>query len=206
VVVKFKRVKPFIVFGTCLWVVSMGMLIHYRGGEGSHSGIVGAMVVLGIGTGFFTYPTQVSLQSCVNHQHMATVTSMYLAFYWIGSSVGSAISGAVWTQTLPKYLSNQLDDQSLVKSAYGDPMAFIVDYPWGSPERDAVVVAYRQTQRILLITATCMCVLLVTSALFLRDRRLDNVQSLKHAEETDIVEQQIEKKPWYKRIFQVETA
>ncbi|KAA8909352.1 hypothetical protein TRICI_004545 [Trichomonascus ciferrii] len=205
-VVKFKRVKPFIVFGTCLWVVSMGMLIHYRGGESSHSGIVGAMVVLGIGTGFFTYPTQVSLQSCVNHQHMATVTSMYLAFYWIGSSVGSAISGAVWTQTLPKYLSDQLDDQSLVQSAYGDPMSFIVDYPWGSPERDAVVVAYRQTQRILLITATCMCVLLVASALFLRDRRLDNVQSLKHAEETDIVEQQIEKKPWYKRIFQVETA
>lgn len=202
-VVRLRRLKPFIVFGSCLWMVAMGLLYHFRGGTGSHSGIVGAMVVLGIGAGLFTHPTEVSLQSCVNHQHMATVSSMYLAFYYIGMACGSAISGALWTQTLPGYLRNELNDPKLTKSAYADPMKFIKLYEWGTPERDAVVIAYRQTQRILLITGTCMSVLFIISSLFLRDRKLDNVQSLQGAEQ---VEEKPKQLPWWKKIFYVENT
>lgn len=205
-VVKLRRLKPFIVFGTVLWMVAMGMLIYYRGGTSSHAGIVGAMVVLGMGGGFFTYPTQVSLQSCVSHDHMATVTSVYLASYYIGASVGSAISGAIWTQTLPSKLSQHLNgDKSLTKSAYGDPMSFVKQYPWGTPERESVVEAYRETQRILLITGTCLCLLLIGSASCLRDRRLDSVQSLKHVEKETTGEVHKPKdEKWWKRFLKLE--
>lgn len=207
VVVKVRRLKPFIIFGTILWIVAMGMLIKFRGGESSHAGIVGSMVLLGIGAAFFTYPTQVSLQACVSHEHMATVTSVYLASYYIGSSVGSAISGAIWTQLLPKSLSNHLGNSDLVASAYGDPMTFIVDYAWNTTERQQVVTAYRETQRILLIAGTCLCVLLIGFSLFLRDTKLETVQSLKNAEkpvEERATDEETAPKKWWKKILQTE--
>lgn len=218
VVVKFRRMKPFIIFGTILWLVAMGILIKFRGGESSHSGIIGGQILLGIGAGFFTYPVQVSLQSCVSHEHMATVTAVYLAAYYMGSSVGSAIAGAIWTQLLPKKLANHLDDEKVIQSAYGDPMNFVLEYAWGTPKRESVVVAYRETQRILLITGTCLAVLLIVSSLFLRDRQLDTVQSLKHAEknanpnntqddeENNVTPRPNEQQKWWKKLLQVETV
>ncbi|KAA8913811.1 hypothetical protein TRICI_003119 [Trichomonascus ciferrii] len=207
IVAKLRRVKPFIVTGTCLWMVAMGIMYHFRGGESSHSGIIGAMVLLGIAGGLFTHPTEVSLQACVNHDHMATATSMYLAFRSIGSSVGSSISGAIWTQTLPKFLHKQFNDPQMIKSIYGDPMTFIKKFKWGSPQREAVVEAYRQTQRILLITSLCMTFIFILSSLFLRDKKLESVQTLKNVEESENEQEEAERKstPFWKKIFQVET-
>lgn len=41
----------FIVSGTMLFTVAFGILIHFRGGSagGSHSGVIGGQVLLGIG-------------------------------------------------------------------------------------------------------------------------------------------------------------
>lgn len=51
VVFKVRRLKPFIVFGTVLFLVAFGLLIRFRGGTGgsNHSGVIGAQVLLGIG-------------------------------------------------------------------------------------------------------------------------------------------------------------
>ena len=51
IVFKVRRLKPFIIFGTILFLVAFGLLINYRGGSGSssHSGIIGAQVLLGLG-------------------------------------------------------------------------------------------------------------------------------------------------------------
>jgi MFS transporter, SIT family, siderophore-iron:H+ symporter len=49
-----RRLKPFIVAGTSLFLVAFGLLIRYRGGSSgsAHSGIIGAQVLLGIGKCF----------------------------------------------------------------------------------------------------------------------------------------------------------
>lgn len=46
-----RKLQYFIVAGTLLFTVAFGLLIHYRGGSGgtSHSGIIGAQVLLGVG-------------------------------------------------------------------------------------------------------------------------------------------------------------
>ncbi|GKZ28152.1 siderophore transporter, partial [Aspergillus brasiliensis] len=50
VVFKVRRLKPFIVGGTLLFMVAYGILIYYRGGptSSSHSGIIGGQILLGI--------------------------------------------------------------------------------------------------------------------------------------------------------------
>jgi SIT family siderophore-iron:H+ symporter-like MFS transporter len=51
IVMKVRQLKPFIVAGTLLFMVAFGILIYFRGGvaDSSHSGVIGAQVLLGIG-------------------------------------------------------------------------------------------------------------------------------------------------------------
>lgn len=179
----FKRLKVFVMFGTVLWLVSMGMLIKFRGGTTNSAGIIGSLCLMGFGAGLFTYPVQVMLQARTKHEHMAVVTALYLASYNIGSALGASVSGAIWTQILPKELVKKLGDDTLAASAYGDPFSFIITYPWGTPERNDVVLAYQHVQKILITVGTCLCVPLIVAAMFTVDTKLEAVQSLANAEE-----------------------
>lgn len=84
-VVKFKRLKRFIIFGISMWMVAFGILVHFRGSLDSHAGIIGGLCLLGFGTTFFSYPITVSVQSCVTHENMAKVTSAFYTVYRVGA-------------------------------------------------------------------------------------------------------------------------
>ncbi|OJJ98845.1 hypothetical protein ASPACDRAFT_53055 [Aspergillus aculeatus ATCC 16872] len=165
VVYRVRRLKPFIVAGTFLFMVSFGLLIHYRGGHASssHSGIVGGQVLLGI--------------------DLAVVTALFMTCYNIGSALGGTISGAIWTQVLPKQLETRLSNATLAAEVYADPFALSLQHPMGTPARDAVVDAYRDAQKLLCITGICLTVPLIAFALCTRNTRLIREQSLVNAEE-----------------------
>lgn len=184
-VVKLRNLKKYIIFGACLWFVANGLLVYFRGDTNSHSGIIGALCLFGFGAGLFTYPVQASIQSCTSHKNMASVTALYLSSYNIGAAMGASISGAVWTQLLYKNLVKHIGDATLATTAYGSPFTFILSYPWGTPEREATVIAYRYVQKILCIIGLCCCVPLLVATLFLRGHRLESVQSLQAIEEQE---------------------
>ncbi|KAJ9115780.1 hypothetical protein QFC24_006888 [Naganishia onofrii] len=185
VVYKVRRLKPFIIFGCCLFMVAFGLLIHYRGGlsGSSKAGIIGAEIVLGIAGGCFSYPTQASVQVETRHEHLAVVTGLYLATYNIGSALGSCVSGAIWSQELPKQIEKAIGGNStLAAEIYGSPYTWIITNPVGTPDRDAVNHAYQHVQRILCIVGICLCVPLIAFSLLLKNPRLTGDQSLKTAE------------------------
>lgn len=194
-ITRVRRLKGFIIFGVLCWISSFAILYRYRGSGGSESesvinGVIGGLCFLGFGAGFFTYSTQVSIASVTNHEHMAIVISIYLASYNIGSAIGSAISGAVWTNTLYKNLVKQYTraglSTDLATAAYSDPFTFAVNYTWGTPERIPLVLAYGETQKILCACALGLSFFLLIDVMFLRDHRLDSVQSLEFEDERDM--------------------
>lgn len=182
VVYKVRRLKIFVIMGTCLFLVAFGMLIHYRGSTSadSRAGIIGAQVVLGFAGGMFPYTAQASLQVGVKHEHLAVLTGLYLATYNIGSALGNTVSGALWTQLLPAALEKRLGpiNSTLVPTAYGNPLSLVPLYPVGTPERTAMVDAYQHIQRLLTITGICLCVPLICFSLALRNPRLTDDQTL----------------------------
>lgn len=188
VVYKVRHLKPFIMAGVSLFLVAFGLLIRYRGSpsSSSHSGIIGGQVLLGLAGGLFTYPTQASIQVATQHEHLAVVTGIFLGSYNVGSALGGSVSGAIWTQQLPKKLENNLagfGNATLATAVYADPFTFTLSYPVGTPERTAVIDAYQSTQRLLCITGICLTVPLIVLAAFLRNPRLGDTQSLPEAEE-----------------------
>ncbi len=183
VVYKVRRLKVFIVAGTCLFMVAFGLLIRYRGDAetSSRAGIIGAQVVLGIAGGMFPYPAQASLQAVLKHEHLAVMTGVYLATYNLGSAFGGAVSGAIWTHVLPDELATRLapfDNATLATLAYGNPFGFAAEYPVGTPERQALIDSYKAAQRLLTITGICLCVPLIAFAMALRNPKLNDEQTL----------------------------
>ncbi|OGM50769.1 siderochrome-iron transporter (Sit1) [Aspergillus bombycis] len=186
IIIKVKQLKPFIVAGTVLFAVAFGILIQFRGGTGSssYSGIIGGEILLGIAGGMFPYPAQASIQAATKHEHLAVITGLYLAMYNIGSAIGGTISGAIWRQRMGKELTKHLGgaNEALTDLAFGSPFDFIVSYPVGTPEREAVTLAYREVQRLLCITGICLTVPLIVFSLCIRNPRLTKDQSLPDAE------------------------
>jgi SIT family siderophore-iron:H+ symporter-like MFS transporter len=188
VVYKVRRLKWFIVAGTCLFAVAFGLLIHYRGSPTSsgQSGVIGAQVLLGVAGGMFPYPAQASIQAATKHEHVAVITGLYLATYNIGSAFGATVSGAIWTNVLPQQLEEKLSifgNSTLAASTYGNPFAIIAEYPVGTDVRSAIIDSYQHAQRLLTITGICLCVPLICFSLCLRNPKLGNEQSLAEAEE-----------------------
>lgn len=185
-----KRSKGFVLFGTSMWFVALGLLLHYRGdNDGVNSqlyqnGVIAGLCMMGFGAGFFTYTVQLLIQTCTNHEYMAIVLSLYLALYNIGLALGLAISGAIWTQLMYNQMIKQMnklgvsDAETLAYSAYKQPYDFIIKNTWGTPARVAVVLAYANIQRKLCIVGLCLVVPLFFVSFFLRDHKLEKVQSL----------------------------
>jgi MFS transporter, SIT family, siderophore-iron:H+ symporter len=183
IVYKVRRLKYFIVAGTCLFMVAFGLLIRYRGDAdtSSRAGVIGAQVVLGIAGGMFPYPAQASLQSALKHEHLAVMTGLFLATYNVGSAFGGAISGAIWTQVLPGELTTRMatfGNDTYAASAYANPFMFAAQFPVGTPERQALIDSYKHAQRLLVITGICLCVPLIGFAMALRNPKLNDQQTL----------------------------
>lgn len=193
--VKVRRIKPFIIFGCTFWFISTGILYHYRGSnDGIHTesvkkGVIGGLCLMGFALGSSTYATQLSIQTVTNHEYMAVVLGIFLAFCNIGIALGVAVSGAVWTQLMPNAIAENMvaqgANETLAAVAYLSPFTFILTEPWGSPARIAVALAYSEIQRKMCIVGLCLCVLLIIMSLFLRNHYLASVQSLDNGSEKE---------------------
>ncbi|GAA6024111.1 hypothetical protein JCM10207_003169 [Rhodosporidiobolus poonsookiae] len=177
------RVKLLILAGMAVYIISIGMMIRFRGHTDSHAGIIASQVLLGLSSGLFPFAAQVLVQVEGTHQHMAILLATYRAVGNIGSAVGQAVGGAIWTQILPAKLEVALNhDMTEVAAAYGDPFRWVYTAPWGTPQREAVVAAYSHVQKLLCIAGICFCIPLVGCALVLKDYTLTADQSLPDAE------------------------
>ena len=174
-IIKFTKVyKPYIVVGTLIYILGIGLMIKFRAQGVSVGQIVGTQICLGIGGGMLNVPAQLGVQASTDHQHVAVATAVYLTSVEIGGAVGSAISGAIWGKNIPAKLREYLP-----AAAKGDAMAIYnsidvaTGYRMGSAERIAIDRAYQETMRILLIVAICVAVPLVPLSLLMRDYGLE---------------------------------
>ncbi|KAG0670363.1 hypothetical protein C6P45_002496 [Maudiozyma exigua] len=179
VIVKVRKVKRFIIFGISIWFVAFGILEKYCGGEESLVEIIVAVCLLGFGNGFIKYSAKTSIQACVmTHDMIALATSLTLALNNVGKAFASAVSGAIWSNVLPKELKQKFqNDEYLAKLVFQKPVKFIRLYEWDSQERQIVVGVYRHVWRLLMVVGLVLLVPLLLSSFFLRNKKLEDVVS-----------------------------
>ena len=102
---------------------------------------------------------QVAIMSAVGPDNVAVGLALQALFTAIGGAIGTSISGAIWTNTLPQELERLLptDLKSNATLIYDD-LATQLSYPMGSPARTAIITAYGRTQRYLCIASIAVLV------------------------------------------------
>lgn len=170
------RYKYFVFAGSCVYVMALGLMIRYRSENSSIGQLVGTQLALGIGGGMLNVPAQLGVQASAHHQELAAATAMFLTVLSIGGAVGSAVSGAVWSDRIPSKLQSYLpaESQGLAMSIYAN-LSMAQSFPRGSPERVAVNRAYQETMHTLLIIAICVALPLLPLALIMANYKLDKV-------------------------------
>ncbi|CAO3618017.1 unnamed protein product [Cunninghamella blakesleeana] len=183
-----RRVKWCAVMGSILYCLGLGLMIKFRTSrDNGYAGVIGAQIVLGIGGGLIPYPVQAHIQTESKHEHVAIITAIFLTSRHIGSAIGNAISGAIWTNTLPNGMVDNFQSiangTALAHEAYGSPLTFIKGYPLGTPERIGMIAAYDNTQKILTITGCALSVPVILAALTLSNPVLGDEKFLETAEQ-----------------------
>ncbi|KAI0533986.1 MFS general substrate transporter [Xylaria digitata] len=139
---------PFVVLGTVL-------LVEFRK-PSTHVGLLVLFQILnGIGDGIWSPVGRLAVMASVPHQQVAVGLALFGLFGSIGSAVGNAIAGAIWNNVLPQKLEEFLpaDLKNRTSEIFGS-IVVQQSFPFGTPERDAIVAAYGDVQRKLVIAGS----------------------------------------------------
>ncbi|RKL00780.1 hypothetical protein BFJ68_g12646 [Fusarium oxysporum] len=138
-----KRSQIFVFIGVPLCVLGQGLMIHFvnmNGGHANEASFITAKTLVGVGRAFYQTAAQVSIQALVAKEDVPVVTGVYYAAMNFG--------GAKLTTYLPEQAK---------PNAFKIYKSIVVaqKFAKGTPVRAAIDQAYRETQRLLAIAATC---------------------------------------------------
>ncbi|CAK7263405.1 hypothetical protein SEPCBS119000_000466 [Sporothrix epigloea] len=187
-----RRYKVFVVSGACVYLVGVSFMLVYRTADAGTARLIATQVGVGAGAGLMSVPTQIGIQASVasTPRLVAAATAVYLTIGEAGIAVGAAISGALWGRFVPAKLQLYLPEPARQNaSAIYSSVVVATSYPWGSPERSAIIRAYQESMTTLLTVAVAFCVPVLVLALLMEDLRFDTTSSTSpytHADNGDI--------------------
>ncbi|KAF4499718.1 siderophore iron transporter mirB [Fusarium agapanthi] len=148
------------VFGIPWCVLGTALLIHFR----QPGNDIGYLVMCQV---FHGYPPG----DC-------SCAALYSMFGSIGQAIGFGISGALWTNDLPREMYKALpqDAKNQTAALYGDMKLQMAD-PIGTPIRDAVVHAYGVVQREMVIAGCAFLPLICICVIAWRNKPIDRQQT-----------------------------
>lgn len=151
-------------WGVPLTMLGVGLMIKFRQPDVNIGYIVMCQLFIAFGGGVLVISEQTTLMAVSKQQDFPALLACESMIIAIGSAIGSTIAGAIWTGIFPARLMANLPAEALdnFTMIYGD-LETQSSYAWGSPTRDAINLSYAQTQRYMLITATCIYVICLVS-------------------------------------------
>lgn len=154
-------------------ILMTGLMIHFRQ-PGTKIGLLVMIEVFNAMCGAMMVAVQqLAIMAAVPHENVAVGLALLAMITSIGGSVGQTISTAIWTQTVPKKIVEYLPEE--LKAQGPTIYASIVTqlgFAWDSPERQAVVRAYGDAQRLMVIVGTCALVPCILWVVMLKDYKL----------------------------------
>lgn len=154
IMLKTRRYKHLIIFAICLRFLGYGLMIRFRGLSNPLYELFIIQILQGIGSGILLIGVLVACQVQVPHAQLAQVTALVICIAFLGSSVGSAIGGGIYTIALKPELARQLGldrEDKMIVGLYDSLTTMVPE--WGTREREAISVAYSNVLRLMTYTA-----------------------------------------------------
>ena len=134
----------------------------------------------GIACGIWPLVGQLAIMASVGHQEIAVGLALWGLFGSVGAAIGLAIAGALWNNVLPKQILHRLpaDAKDQMATIFGD-LNVQLGYPMGNPVRDAIIGAYGDVQRKMVIAGAAFTPLCLICVLMLKNINVRNLEATK---------------------------
>lgn len=144
-------------------------------------------VLVGFGVGLLTIMSQLALMTAAGPSNVAVAIAIYQLFGSIGASSSYAIAGAMWTNIFPYKLAEFLpeDFKDQAAAIYGD-IELQKMYPIGHPVRDAVIAAYADVGRKMVIAGAALVPLIVITVALWRNVNVKEMQKEEKQEKGNV--------------------
>jgi hypothetical protein len=166
-------------FGLPLLFLGAGLMIHFRGQDGNIGYIVMCQIFIAFAGGTLVIGEDMAVMAAADRTGVPMMLSLISLTSSLGGSIGSAVSGAIYSNTFPQGLA-----QTLPASAQGDAAAIYaggyltqLKYAVGTPERDAINFAWGYSQKYGSIAATAILVLAIPCIAMWKNYRVDKQQN-----------------------------
>lgn len=163
------RYKAIQLFGLCLKVIGMGILLTGKKATNDTGAMVMAMILIGAGGAMSVVGSRVASQASVPHQDVALAISLLSLWSKIGSAIGSAIVAVIWSSQMPNQLREHLPPNATdadVKKLFNNIRAIRTEYPFESPMRQGAIEAYRRTLYFCIAPALGLAFIALIAACF----------------------------------------
>ena len=123
---------------------------------------------------------QVAVLAAADHNNVASVLALLGVFGNSGGAIGSSISGAIWTHSLPGALQRLLPEAAKAdwETIYDD-LEVQLSYERGSEIRTAIQLAYGEAQSKMLIAGTVVMASSLVWMFLIRDIKLNKEVQVK---------------------------
>lgn len=173
------RFKWLLMSALPLYLLANGLMIYFRSPGHSLGYMCMCQIFLAVGGGTFILIEQVAVLAASKHEEYAAMLALLSTFGNLGGAVGSSVSGAIWTNTLPvklrEYLPAEVGDQW---SDIYESLDVQLSYPVGSATRTAIQNAYAYSQRNMMIAGTAIMGLSIAWVLMMKNIKIKKSQDV----------------------------
>ncbi|KAF7167619.1 hypothetical protein CNMCM6106_003098 [Aspergillus hiratsukae] len=175
---KTNRFRWLLFIAVPLYILGVGLMIYFRRPSWSVGYMIMCQIFIAFAGGTMIICQQVAVLAASDHDHAASSLAFLNVFGTMGSAVGSSISGAIWTHTLPGALRRLLPEEVKAdwESIY-DSLEVQLSYERGTLTRHAIALAYASTQSKMLIAGTAIMALSLIWMFVIRDLKLSKTQT-----------------------------
>ncbi|KAI1510543.1 Siderophore iron transporter mirb [Pyrenophora tritici-repentis] len=154
-------------------ILMTGLLVYLRAPGTSIALLVMVEVFNAMASAMLLNVEQIAIMLAVPHEEVAVGFALLNVITAVGGAVGQSIGATVWSQVVRSKIEQYLPDTSKgrAKEIYSD-ITIQLALPWGSPEREAVVMAFADAQKVMLIIGTCALVPCLIWVAMLKDSRM----------------------------------
>ncbi|KAK0652765.1 putative transporter [Cercophora newfieldiana] len=154
--------------GAVVRLIGYGLMFRLRGHQNSIAELFIQQFIQGIGSGIIHATLLVPPQIVVPRAQIAQILSLTLSVAFLGKSVGFAIAGGIYTNTMRPALWHYLGDnatQKLVENLYNSITKGVP--AWGTAQRDAISLAYTEVTKSFSYVGVGTSVLAIVMCCFL---------------------------------------
>ena len=153
--------------------LATGLLIHFRHPDTPLRYIIMCQILKATSGGSIIICEQLAVMSVVSHNEITIMLAVVALAASVGRSIGAAISGGIWTNQMPGLMLEYLpeEEKENYMTIYGD-LVVQLGFEWGSPAREAIVRAYGDVQRNMVIAGAAFMPLALGCVLLWRNVNL----------------------------------